>query len=368
MMNFDMSGIASGTITTLIFPAVNQAAFDYIDAALERGETVHCAASFFVNEIDLNKTSFHHLPQIYDDNFLQSLNGLIIEHRIQNIVCPVSTVYDFIERLIRRGGLSLRLIGKSPIQIQIEQHHRLMKRTKHFMPFMYVCADGKRTLNESDLAGVLRYSSLVYGESNDDKLVAMLGVMSSAPEGDVIEIGSLMGRSAFVLIYAAWHYNLGSTLTIDPWSLSECIQIDSPENLKDVSKEWDFEVLKEGFFVNLVPVCNRSHVHLRMPAEQAYPIYADQVGLKNKDGDIVAYAGKISAIHIDGNHDYESVKRDCELWLTHLQVGSWLILDDYIWAHGDGPYRVGNDLLLKEEHRIACSFVCGKALFIQFNL
>jgi len=65
------------------------------------------------------------------------------------------------------------------------------------------------------------------------------------------------------------------------------------------------------------------------------------------------------------NHDYGSVKKDCELWLDRMLPGSWLILDDYIWAHGDGPYRAGNELLLDQPERIGCAFVCGKALFRQ---
>ena len=46
---------------------------------------------------------------------------------------------------------------------------------------------------------------------------------------------------------------------------------------------------------------------------------------------------RIAVIHIDGNHDHDCCRRDCELWLTRLAPQVWLILDDYLWAHGDGP-------------------------------
>ncbi len=49
-----------------------------------------------------------------------------------------------------------------------------------------------------------------------------------------------------------------------------------------------------------------------------------------------------------------------------LLPGAWLVLDDYIWAHGDGPYLIGNELLREEWKRIECAFVCGKALFVKF--
>jgi len=61
------------------------------------------------------------------------------------------------------------------------------------------------------------------------------------------------------------------------------------------------------------------------------------------------------------------VKQDCELWLSLLVEDGWLILDDYLWAHGDGPHRVGNELLERRWADIERTFVCGKALFIKFG-
>ncbi|NBQ05037.1 MAG: class I SAM-dependent methyltransferase [Actinobacteria bacterium] len=84
-------------------------------------------------------------------------------------------------------------------------------------------------------------------------------------------------------------------------------------------------------------------------------------------GEPVEYERHVAVIHIDGNHDYSSVREDCELWLTRLVPGAWLILDDYIWAHGDGPYRMGNELLRDEVDRIERAFVSGKALFVKFH-
>jgi hypothetical protein len=57
------------------------------------------------------------------------------------------------------------------------------------------------------------------------------------------------------------------------------------------------------------------------------------------------------------------VTRDCALWMPHLARGGWLILDDYVWAHGDGPQRMG-DQLLRDAGRWSRSFVAGKALFL----
>ena len=72
----------------------------------------------------------------------------------------------------------------------------------------------------------------------------------------------------------------------------------------------------------------------------------------------------ISLLHIDGNHDYEEVKQDFDLWEKYLANNSWIIFDDYKWAYGDGPAQVGNWVLFESKYRIKQSFFSGGALFI----
>lgn len=353
--------------TTLVFPATNQSAWDYIEAALERGESVCCAASSKKNVNAEFGMEVQSLPSIYEQEFKVQLHNLIVRNGISRIFCPVLMVYDHIRRLIEQGEIQLELIGGSPIKIQVQRHQRLMGKAESLFSFFRSCDQQAESVHLLDFASMLRSSGLIYGESNDEKLTAMFSVLSSAPKGDVIEIGCLMGKSAFVLSYASQLFELGSLLTVDPWDFGETVQKNSPTSLKEMAQDWNFEVLREGFFVNTLQSCHSNHVHLRMPSELAFGKYTqtgDFYDLRDKS---VPYLKQISAIHIDGNHDYESVKLDCELWLTKVQAGTWLILDDYIWAHGDGPFRVGNALLQNEWHRIRRSFVCGKALFVQFD-
>jgi hypothetical protein len=35
------------------------------------------------------------------------------------------------------------------------------------------------------------------------------------------------------------------------------------------------------------------------------------------------------------------VKADCDAWVPSIKRQGWLILDDYVCSHGDGPRRVG---------------------------
>lgn len=352
---------------TLVFPSVNQTALDYVRDARHRGEQVVCAASIVSDEITTECGSMHRLPSIYDDDFATVFLALVDEQSIGRLFCPVSTVYAFMVQFISAHHLDIKMIGQSPVQQQIEQYRQLMTHARRLLPLVELCADGAPSLSLLEVAGVLRQASLIYGESNDEKLAAMMGIFASAPLGDVVEIGSLMGRSAFILLYLAWRYRIGPVLTIDPWRAIDCIQRDSPDALQIVTDEWDYEILSEGFFVNMVPFRSNDHAHIRLASENAFKEYVKGDAILSPMGGRVAYSGKIAVIHIDGNHDYDCVKKDCELWLGRMQPGSWLILDDYIWSHGDGPYRAGNELLQDQPDRIACAFVCGKALFVKFR-
>lgn len=352
---------------TLVFPAVNQMAVEYLRAARYRGEPVVCAASMASDEIGAEFGALHRIPSIYDDDFVQCFLALVKEQSIGRLFCPVASVHDFMRRFIASYRLDIELIGQSPIRQQVEQHRQLMNRAKRLLPLVELCAENASSLSLLEVAGVLRQASLIYGESNDDKLAAIMGIFAGAPKGDVVEIGSLMGRSAFVLLYLAWRYRIGPVLTIDPWQQDAAIQRDSPNEFQTLVDEWDFDVLSEGFIVNMIPFCANDHAHIRQASENAFKVYGKGETILSSMGERVDYSGKIAVIHIDGNHDYDCVKKDCELWLDRMLPESWLILDDYIWAHGDGPYRAGNELLRDQPDRIERVFVCGKALFVKFS-
>jgi Methyltransferase domain len=352
---------------TLVFPAVNQAAVNYLSAARDRGELTVCAASVACDEIAAEWGGLHRLPSIYEDDFPQRFLSLVTLHSIERLFCPVASVHIFMRRFIAAHRLDVELIGQSPVRQQVEQHRQLMARARRLLPLVELCANGAPALSLLEVAGVLRQASLIYGESNDDKLAGVMGIFANAPAGDVVEIGSLMGRSAFVLLYLAWRYRIGPLLTIDPWMPDTAIQRESPDWVQAFGDEWDFEALSEGFFVNMIPFGAHRHAHVRLDSEHAFKIYACGEAILSPMGGRIDYSGKIAVIHIDGNHDYDCVRKDCGLWLDKMLPESWLILDDYIWSHGDGPYRVGNELLHDQPDRVRCAFVCGKALFVKLR-
>lgn len=352
--------------TTLVFPAVNQAAVDYLADAKERGELVKAAASAFGVGISETLGQLLRLPMIYDPDFESELSSLIVAHGITRIYCPVAAVHDFMAKRIALGGFPLTLIGKSPIQRQVEQHRALMERAQSLQWFSSMCTGEGKSASVLEVASLLKHAAQIYGESNDDKLAAMVGIFSSAPKGDVVEIGSLMGRSAFVLQFLSALHDIGPLLTIDPWQADNAVQHDSPQQFQSLVDVWDFEVLAQGFAVNVLPYGIGNHAHLRMASERGHGVYEAAEPIKGVSGSSVAFSGKIAVLHIDGNHDFAQVSRDVQMWVPHLVNGGWLILDDYLWAHGDGPHREGDRLLEECTDRIERAFVCGKALFVRF--
>jgi len=352
---------------TLIFPAVNQLAADYWRAAQQRGERTVAAASVATDVSLFNGMAVVSLPTIYEKDFPAAFLALIAEHSIARIHCSVASVYAFLRQFCIKQRLTIELLGDSPIHQQMSQHQRLMARTRQLRPLVIACADVSKVLPELEIAAVFRQSALIYGESNDEKLAAMMGIVASAPAGDVVELGSLMGRTAFVLLYLSRRYCLGPLLTVDPWLPANAVHRDSPEAIRSLVDDWDYDALAEAFFVNLAPFVGSDHAHLRMPSAHAFPVYAEGYPILSQDARVVTYCRRIAILHIDANHDYDAVRNDCDLWLRRLLPGAWLILDDYVWSHGDGPRRVGNELIEEYAERIERAFVCGKALFMKFR-
>jgi hypothetical protein len=353
--------------TILVFPATGEEAITLVQAARARGEKVVCASSVVDSTAEANFGPILKLPSIHEAAFEAAFINLAGHESVGVLFAPVSSVYAFMRKFLPLNYPRIQLLGKSPVQLQMDKHRTLMDRAAAYMPWVALCSNGNSSLSQVDIAAVLRQASSIYGESNDDKLAGMMGVFARAPRGDVIEIGSLMGRSAFVMLFLARHYDIGHLLTVDPWSAAECSQDDSPEALQWVTDEWDYEVIREGFAVNLAAFGSKDNAHIRLPSSQTFAKYSTAPLATSFGGHEVAYVGKVAVIHIDGNHDYDTVSEDCDLWLTLLAPGAWLILDDYLWAHGDGPYRKGNELLSKQADRIESTFVCGKALFVKFH-
>ncbi|HZS82280.1 MAG TPA: class I SAM-dependent methyltransferase [Stellaceae bacterium] len=358
--------MAASSGATLIFPATVPAAARYVEEARERGEEVVVAASVRGEET-LGFEELILLPSIYDADFAERLRALIAAHDIRRIFSPVAVVHVFLRRLLAEKAFGPRLVGTTPVAAEMESFRRLLREAERHRGFIAAASEGRSRLDLLEIAAILRQADRLYGQSSAVKIAAMIAVCADTVPGDVVEIGSLVGRTAFVLAHLARRLAIGPVLAIDPWDAGAALQKDAAAFLKDSQDSWDFELCFQDFVTNLIPVAGNGFGFLRMPATEAYRRYAAAGRVESPWFGPVDYSGRISVLHIDGNHDFAAVSADCALWVPHIVPGGWLILDDYVWAHGDGPQRVGDALLAREGERIERAFVCGKALFLRFR-
>lgn len=57
------------------------------------------------------------------------------------------------------------------------------------------------------------------------------------------------------------------------------------------------------------------------------------------------YDHKIDVLHIDGDHEYESVLSDCEAWMGKVRVGGHALFDDYGHDSLPGVYKAVNEYI-----------------------
>lgn len=351
---------------TLVFPANHPDGMEYMAAARERGEKTIAASSQWDADASLDIGEIVELPYVNDPQFLQAFDNLVQRHDISRVYAPAGAVFTWFKCQIEKQRLQIQLIGGSPIAREAQRVRKTMEIASRYEAFIATCSDRQSVLGKLEIAAAFRMSGHIFGESNNDKIAAMLAIFATAPKGDVIEVGVLVGKSASVLNAMARKYSIGPVLVVDPWQAIASAQLDSPSTLRvDVEGVWEQE-LPLSFVLNLLPLTNGQFNYLRMPSRQGQQIYIEQTEVVSAEFGSVCYEGRISVVHIDGNHDYLHAKADCDAWVPLIKPRGWLVLDDYVWSHGDGPRRVGDALLLNGTRVIERAFVCGKALFLQF--
>ena len=197
---------------------------------------------------------------------------------------------------------------------------------------------------------------------DDEKLRALLGILQYSVNGDIVEIGSWWGKSAFVLAWLARCFDIGKLLCVDPWTNDHLIQ--NEEKVDSGSMQVSAEEALGVFQIGLLPF-NSNHInYLRMTSVDGAAYFNDCQVVDTAVFGKTEYRGQISVLHIDGNHSYHSVSADVDSWTKFITVGGWIIFDDYIWPYGNGPQRVGDEFFKSWNRfchgkRIVCSIGLG---------
>ena len=349
-------------MATLIFPSTVVEAHAQARRLRAGGGRVIGAASVPPNHAADTFDAWARLPTIYDDEFAGALASLVATHNINQLIAPSAAVHRALDRLREDGRLPCPLVGHSPIRAAMNEWADRSQRARDATAWLeqYV---GER-VDRPWVNAVLSIPALMHGASSEDKLLGLCAAALSAPDGDFVEIGTSMGRSAAVLALAA--RNRGrSLLTVDPFDEGHLVQHDVADSLNALMAEWSPKLVEEAFLAHLRLVTPGPFAHLREPSTAAAARYRNAAQFRTPGFDPVTARGCIALLHIDANHDFAAVDADWRAWSPHLTAGAWVVFDDYHWAHGDGPQRVGDGAYAATTQPGA--FCMGGALFFRYG-
>ncbi|HSH97729.1 MAG: class I SAM-dependent methyltransferase [Methylophilaceae bacterium] len=309
------------------------------------------------------------LPYVTDPAFDEALQRLITEFNIGEIYTPNHVVWGYLEQHLGRLAKGVLLANTSPVDEVLGGYRAALKKAESFAekPLALSIKPATHPMPSIiELAGLCRYTDLIPGMCDDEKFHVLLEIARHSVKGDIVEIGSWWGKSAFILAWLAPHFQIGNLLCVDPWSNAHLIQ---NETIVDsCSAQVDADEAFNVFRIGILPF-NAKHInYLRMASEDGARSYSDDRVVRSEYFGETRYAGKISILHIDGNHAYEAVKADIDSWGGFVVDGGWIIFDDYMWPYGDGPKKIGDDFIDVNQSRIANAFTMGGALFIQLML
>jgi hypothetical protein len=233
------------------------------------------------------------------------------------------------------------------------------------IPELAAASQPREPLTDVEAAAFVRAALSIPGESYEPKLLALIEVMRRAPLGDILEIGSLFGRSAAFMALLSRRYELGRVLCVDPWSKDELDQ--GHEVLAEAGSAYDWAFWREAFEINVLPFAFGRLNYVQATSIAGRKAYAYGREIRTPAFGTTSYEGRIAVLHIDGNHEYAHVLEDSEAWRPLVKPGGWIIYDDYEWDWGDGPRRVADAFLNDHAAEVRTHFVAGRAMFIQLK-
>jgi len=341
---------------------------EYLDRALREGRNVIGASSLAHDPSRERYPAWLHLPYITTLQFNDALIQAIADFNIGEIYTPNLVVWNYLNLRLKELAPEVALVNSSPIDTELSPYRKAQQFSQSLIEQPVLLASGdvpKAAMSLIEIASLFRHAELIPGMCSHDKIKALYEISRRSPTGDVVEIGSWWGKSAFVLARLACCYGIGKLLCIDPWSNEHLIQGDE-NGLVDsvpISADEAFTVFK----INLLPYANGKLNYLRMPSVTALEHYLKHPIVQTATFGETVYASHIAILHIDGNHSYSNASADITSWSNLVIPGGWIIIDDYIWPYGDGPKKAGDEFLEKNYHKCALSFVMGDALFIKLS-
>ena len=365
-----MSQFSPAGKPVLIFPAGMVRSLEYLEQCQRNGQAVIGSSSL---AYDVSKTRYAQwevLPYITEAGFDQALGELIKQHDIGGIYTPNPVAWAYLNKSLPLIAPGIAVINASPAEEELTGYRTATKLGYQLLTqtlSLASCVSAKPAMPEVQLSALFRHANIIPGMCDDEKIGALCEIGRYSVPGDIVEIGSAYGKSAFVLSRLARLYGIGKTLCIDPWKREYMVQNDAGGLVDDSVQYFDVDETLRVFEMNLLPYSNGDINYMRLPSTEAALHYGAHRAVSTESFGMTEYCGNIAVLHIDGNHSYEAARADVDAWSSHVLPGGWIIIDDYVWPYGDGPQRVGDEFLHKNRTRLSCAFVMGTALFLQLH-
>ncbi len=361
---------AGGTRPVLIFPGGMPRSLDYLRQCQRQGVPTVGASSLNYDVASAHYASWRHLPYVNRPEFDAALCRTLRDFDIGGIYSPNPVVWNHLRGVLGTLAPDVELLNDSPVDDALASFRAARNQARELLEKPLPLASvlpGKAPISEIDLAALFRHADTIPGMCDHEKIRALHEVARHTVAGDLVEIGSWWGKSAFVLARLARCYGIGNLLCVDPWSSEHLVQNDAAGMVDGGSASLDASEALAVFEMNLLPYSANHVNYLRLPSTDGVRYYLGHRRVATPTFGTTCYAGHIAILHIDGNHAYASVKADIESWSGLVAGGGWIILDDYTWPFGDGPRRAGDEFVADQLARIECGFVMGGALFLQLS-
>jgi cephalosporin hydroxylase len=352
----------------LVFPGGMPRSLEYLQRCLRDRQAVIGASSLSYDVSRENYPRWLHLPYITQPGFNDALKTAIERFDIGGVYTPNPVVWSYLKTALSEIAPSVPLVNPPPIDAELSGYRKARQHAHALLERPFALASdiaARRAMSEIELSALFRHTDLIPGMCDHAKLCALCEIARYTPPGDVVEIGTWWGKSAFVLSRLAHCYDLGSVLCVDPWSNEHLIQDDGKSLVDSVSAEADADEAFVVFQMNLLPYSAGRLNYLRLPSTEGARHYRDNAHAASPEFGSTTYGGRIALLHIDGNHSYDAASADLRSWTGMVVGGGWIVVDDYTWPFGDGPRRAADELLAEKGGEIDVAFVTGGALFLQ---
>jgi hypothetical protein len=359
--------MAQAQKTLLVLPGGYGDALAHRDFAVSLGLSVIGASSLPDDPAAAGYAEWAVLPHISDPAFEAELAKLMEARGVDVVHAAHDAVLHRLRKVL--PGLAPHVVlthGRTWDDVE-DDYRRLLKLASErpSIPELARATAPRPALSDVETAGFLRAAMAIPGQSYEDKLLALIEAARRTPEGDIVEIGSYVGRTAALFAMLSARYGLGKVLCVDPWAVEAIDQ--GADALREFAETMDWAGWRRLFEINVAPFANGRLNYIHGKSVDAARQYAASPTVVTETFGETRFAGEIGLLYIDGNHEYSHVLDDCRAWAPRVRPGGWIVFDDYVWAWGDGVRRVGDDFLAARAGDIGCSFVAANALFVQLR-